>query len=95
MILNLVNNVVTDRERDLKAKNNLLKERIDRLEHRQKVEEAKREANLLYPPMNPNMIPNIQGKRVMNDSDDDENDSMSDSDGDQPLATMPMLPGYP
>ena len=32
-ILDLVNNVVSDRERDLKAKNDLLKERIEKLEH--------------------------------------------------------------
>ncbi len=69
----MVNNVVSDRERDLKQKNLLLKERIEKLEHQQFAENAAREARMMYAP-----IP----KRPGSDSDSESSSESGSSDED-------------
>jgi len=71
IILDLVNNVVSDRERDLKNKNKLLKERIEKLEHQQMAENAAREARMMYVPM-PAIV----------DGEGDSGDSSSEEESD-------------
>jgi len=56
MILDLVNNVVTERERELKRKNDFLRQRIEKLEQSMAVEEAKIEHKKQYMQMHPEML---------------------------------------
>lgn len=79
MILDLVNNVVTDRERELKKKNSMLRDRIERLEQSMALEEAKREQEFLQ--MNQG-IPR-KGKNKQNQGEYDEGDDNSSSDEDE------------
>ena len=87
MILELVNNVVTDRERELKRQNDMLRERIERLEQSMVLEEAKREEmhqrKYLEPVQNMKKTKNKHHDYYgdeSDDSDDSDEDSSEDDD---------------
>lgn len=80
MILDLVNNVVTDRERELKKKNILLRERIERLEQSMALEEAKREQQFLQ--LNREIPKKGKYKEKQGQYGKDEGSSSSDEEDD-------------
>lgn len=89
MIIDLVNNVVTDRERELKKQNQMLRERIERLEQAVILEEAKKEERYqqkyMGPPIkNINALNNYQDDEDESDESDDSIGSEEDSEGDSP-----------
>lgn len=95
MILELVNNVVTERERELKRKNALLRAKIEKLEQSMTIEEAQRDYNLQQiqmqmqpgsmPPDNEKQVqfaPNVQYSYPYQDGyDSSEGSSEGDSQG--------------
>ena len=87
MILDLVNNVVTDRERELKRKNNMLRQRIETLERSMAMEEAQRQEIMQKMPLKgimkkmPKKVHYGEGYDDDSSSDeDDEDEEASDDD---------------
>ncbi|CAI2364818.1 unnamed protein product [Moneuplotes crassus] len=79
MIIDLVNNVVTDRERELKKRNAMLRMRIENLERSITLEEAQRQEMMQNFPMVP-ILKNPQKKVHYEDDSDDSDDSDEDDD---------------
>ena len=96
MIIDLVNNVISDRERELKKKNQMLRDRIEKLEQSISIEEARREQKRQLMLMNPELIQQLPKKVHYQDqgvyydnkesydseSSDDDNDEGSDNSSD-------------
>jgi hypothetical protein len=82
MIIDLVNNVVTDRERELKRQNQMLRERIERLEQSVILEEAKREERYQNKNMGPPMGTINPMQQPYYEEDDDDSDDSEGNDGD-------------
>lgn len=81
MILDLVNNVVTERERELQRKNNLLRAKIEKLEQNMALEEAKRNFNMQQLYSNP---PNaVKHKKVHYNQQYDNSADSEDSEDEE------------
>ena len=87
MIVNLVNNVISDRERELKKKNQMLRDRIERLEQSIAIEEAKREQRKQVMLMNPELVQQLpkkahyQDQGIYYDEENSDESESSDEDG--------------
>jgi len=85
MIVDLVNNVVTERERELKKKNEMLKMRIENLERSMAIEEAQRQERMQNMPYasilkNPKNHVKYQDQLDSEDSEDSEDEGEMDDD---------------